>query len=140
MDHKLDEDLEKGKMLQNRNADKFVTPKPNLTIQFPELPTKEKWEKLHKTLEGMLDLDKVVVVTGFGEVGPFGNAKTRWEMEAHGEFSLEGCFELAWMMGLIRYDREKCTWVDTKTQQAVPSHEVKNVYEETLLAHRCSID
>ncbi|KAJ2893880.1 fatty acid synthase alpha subunit Lsd1, partial [Coemansia aciculifera] len=46
-------------------------------------------------LQGMVNLDKVVVVTGYGEVGPFGNAETRWEMEAYGEFSLEGCIELA---------------------------------------------
>ncbi|KAJ2347619.1 fatty acid synthase alpha subunit Lsd1, partial [Coemansia sp. RSA 2671] len=41
-------------------------------------------------LQGMVNLDKVVVVTGYGEVGPHGNAETRWEMEAYGEFSLEG--------------------------------------------------
>ena len=44
----------------------------------------------------------MVVVFGFGELGPYGNARTRWEIESYGEFSLEGCVELAWMCGLIR--------------------------------------
>ena len=28
-----------------------------------------------------------------GEVGPWGNSRTRWQMEAEGEFSLEGCIQ-----------------------------------------------
>lgn len=134
MDNKLDEELERGKLTFSEKKN-LVTPKPNVTIEFPELPSKEKWEKLTKTLGGMLDLEKVIVITGFGEVGPYGNARTRWEIEAYGEFSLEGCIELAWMMGLIQYDTEKCGWVDSKTKQVVPSHEIKSIYEETLLNH-----
>lgn len=78
-----------------------VTPKANIAVQFPELPTKERLKQL-SGIRGMVDLEKVVVVTGFGEVGPYGNARTRWEMECYGEFSMEGCIELAWMMTLIK--------------------------------------
>lgn len=85
----------------------------------------------------MLDLDKVIVVVGFGEVGPFGSARTRWEMEAYGEFSLEGCIELAWSMGLIKYqkDAQWTGWIDAKTKEKVRDHLVKSKYEETLLRH-----
>ncbi|KAJ2811743.1 fatty acid synthase alpha subunit Lsd1, partial [Coemansia furcata] len=94
-------------------------------------------------LQGMVNLDKVVVVTGYGEVGPHGNAETRWEMEAYGEFSLEGCIELAWIMGLIRHYNGalKSTgamyvgWVDAKTEEPIRDIDVKPRYEEYILAH-----
>ncbi|KAG1689704.1 hypothetical protein DVH05_002061 [Phytophthora capsici] len=84
-------------------------------------------------LRGMLDLRQVVVVAGFGEVSPWGNARTRWEMESYGEFSLEGCVELAWLTGRILFD--KGNWVDAKTKEVVPDHEVKARYEEDILEH-----
>ncbi|KAJ2641936.1 fatty acid synthase alpha subunit Lsd1, partial [Coemansia sp. RSA 1694] len=94
-------------------------------------------------LQGMVNLDKVVVVTGYGEVGPHGNAETRWEMEAYGEFSLEGCIELAWAMGLIKHYNGalKATgamyvgWIDAKTEEPVRDVDVKSRYEEFILAH-----
>ncbi|KAJ2035636.1 fatty acid synthase alpha subunit Lsd1 [Coemansia sp. S3946] len=94
-------------------------------------------------LQGMVNLDKVVVVTGYGEVGPHGNAETRWEMEAYGEFSLEGCIELAWIMGLIKHSKGplKSTgamyvgWVDAKTEEPIRDIDVKPRYEEYILAH-----
>ncbi|KAJ2815084.1 fatty acid synthase alpha subunit Lsd1, partial [Coemansia furcata] len=68
-------------------------------------PASRHYDQLRhlRHLQGMVNLDNVVVVTGYGEVGPHGNSETRWEMEAYGEFSLEGCIELAWIMGLIRH-------------------------------------
>ncbi|KAF8816257.1 hypothetical protein BYT27DRAFT_7208450 [Phlegmacium glaucopus] len=33
-------------------------------------------------LRGLVDLEKVVVITSYGEVGPWGSSRTRWEMEA----------------------------------------------------------
>ncbi|KAJ2821836.1 fatty acid synthase alpha subunit Lsd1, partial [Coemansia furcata] len=94
-------------------------------------------------LQGMVNLDKVVVVTGYGEVGPYGNAETRWEMEAYGEFSLEGCIELAWIMGLIKHFNGmlKTTgamyigWVDAKTEEPIHDVDVKPRFEEYILAH-----
>ncbi|KAJ2487623.1 fatty acid synthase alpha subunit Lsd1 [Coemansia sp. RSA 2050] len=94
-------------------------------------------------LQGMVNLDKVIVVTGYGEVGPHGNAETRWEMEAYGEFSLEGCIELAWIMGLIKHFNSplKATgaayvgWVDAKTEEPIRDVDIKPRYEEYILAH-----
>ncbi|KAJ1940459.1 fatty acid synthase alpha subunit Lsd1, partial [Linderina macrospora] len=91
----------------------------------------------------MVDLDKVVVVTGYGEVGLFGNAELRWEMEAFGEFSLEGCIELAWIMGLIRHFNGKLKstgkiytgWVDAKSEEPVRDMDVKSKYEKHILEH-----
>ncbi|KAI0483302.1 fatty acid synthase subunit alpha [Xylariaceae sp. FL0804] len=114
----------------------------NIKFDFPVLPD---WEKeiqpLHSNLEGMVDLDKVVVVTGFAEVGPWGNSRTRWEMEAYGEFSLEGCVEMAWVMGLIRNHnglikgQPYSGWVDAKTGDPVEDKDIKPKYEKYILEH-----
>ncbi|KAJ2640070.1 fatty acid synthase alpha subunit Lsd1, partial [Coemansia sp. RSA 1694] len=108
-------------------------------------PAPRQYEQLEhlRHLQGMVNLDKVVVITGYGEVGPHGNAETRWEMEAYGEFSIEGCIELAWVMGLIKHYNGalKATgamyvgWVDAKTEEPVRDIDVKSRYEEFILAH-----
>ncbi|KAG8530146.1 uncharacterized protein KY384_005629 [Bacidia gigantensis] len=119
-----------------------VEPRANIKYQFPELPDwKKDIEPLNENLKGMVDLDKVVVITGFSEVGPWGNARTRWEMEAHGKFSLEGCVEMAWMMGLIRNHngplkgKSYSGWVDAKTGDPVDDKDVKAKYEKHVLDH-----
>ncbi|TMW63542.1 hypothetical protein Poli38472_002483 [Pythium oligandrum] len=84
-------------------------------------------------LQGMINLREVVVVAGFGEVGPWGSARTRWEMESFGEFSLEGCIELAWLTGRIIY--QDGNWVDAKTKEIVPEHDIKSRYEYEILEH-----
>ncbi|KAJ2879235.1 fatty acid synthase alpha subunit Lsd1, partial [Coemansia asiatica] len=94
-------------------------------------------------LYGMLNLDKVIVVTGYGKVGPYGNAETCWEMEAFGKFSVEGCIELAWIMGLIKHfngvhpatGKHYIGWVDAKTNEPVVDMHIKPRYEEYILAH-----
>ncbi|KAJ1727024.1 fatty acid synthase alpha subunit Lsd1, partial [Coemansia biformis] len=53
---------------------------------FPAARDYDSLAHLHD-LQGMVNLDKVVVVTGYGEVSPHGNAATRWEVEAYGELS-----------------------------------------------------
>ncbi|KAJ2743841.1 fatty acid synthase alpha subunit Lsd1, partial [Coemansia pectinata] len=108
-------------------------------------PAPRHYEQLQhlRHLQDMVNLDKVVVVTGYGEVGSYGNAETRWEMEAYGEFSLEGCIELAWTMGLIKHFNGtlKATgtmyvgWVDAKTEKPIRDIDVKPRYEEYILAH-----
>ncbi|KAJ2908892.1 fatty acid synthase alpha subunit Lsd1, partial [Coemansia aciculifera] len=116
-----------------------------LTKPKHHFPVPRHYEQLEhlRYLQGMVNLDKVVVVTGYGEVSPYGNAETRWEMEAYGEFSLEGCIELAWIMGLIKHFNGvlKSTgamyvgWVDAKTEEPVRDTDVKARYEEYILAH-----
>jgi len=119
-----------------------VEPRANITFEFPRLPRwKEDIEPLNANLKGMVDLDKVVVVTGFSEVGPWGNSRTRWEMEAYGEFSLEGCVEMAWMMGLIKNHngplkgKSYSGWVDAKTNEPIDDRDVKAKYEKQILEH-----
>jgi 3-oxoacyl-ACP reductase-like protein len=89
-------------------------------------------------MKGMVDLECVVVVAGFAEVGRWGNSRTRWEMEAFGEFSLEGCIEMAWIMGLIKNFNERLKdgisysgWVDAKTER--PEHSQRIYISHTIL-------
>ena len=119
-----------------------VEPRANIKFEFPELPNWEKdIEPLNANLKGMVDLDKVVVVTGFSEVGPWGNSRTRWEMEAYGKFSLEGCVEMAWIMGLIKNHngplkgKSYSGWVDAKTGDPVDDKDIKAKYEKFILEH-----
>ena len=119
-----------------------IEPRANIKFQFPELPKwKEDIEPLNANLKGMVNLDKVVVVTGFSEIGPWGNSRTRWEMEAYGEFSLEGCIEMAWIMGLIKNHngplkgKSYSGWVDAKTGDPVDDKDVKAKYEKYILEH-----
>lgn len=118
-----------------------VQPKANMKFNFPTLKPYAEIKEKAPELEGMLDLENVIVVTGFAEVGPWGNARTRWEMEAYGEFSLEGTIEMAWIMGLIKYHNGNLKgkpytgWVDAKTQTPVDDKDIKAKYEEQILEH-----
>ncbi|KAF2204996.1 hypothetical protein GQ43DRAFT_477755 [Delitschia confertaspora ATCC 74209] len=119
-----------------------IQPRANLKFDFPNLPDWENDVKpLNGDLKGMVDLEKVVVVTGFAEIGPWGNSRTRWEMEAYGQFSLEGCIEMAWIMGLIKNHngplkgKTYSGWVDAKTGEPVDDKDVKPKYEKYILEH-----
>ncbi|KAK5128279.1 hypothetical protein LTR85_002946 [Meristemomyces frigidus] len=119
-----------------------VDKRANLKFDFPKLPDwKAEVEALNGDLKGMVDLEKVVVVTGFAEVGPWGNSRTRWEMEAYGQFSLEGCVEMAWVMGLIKNHngplkgKSYSGWVDSKTGEPVDDKDIKAKYEKHILEH-----
>ncbi|KAF3767970.1 hypothetical protein M406DRAFT_70070 [Cryphonectria parasitica EP155] len=119
-----------------------IEPRANIKFEFPPLPDwKQDVAPLNANLKGMVDLDKVVVVTGFAEVGPWGNSRTRWEMEAYGQFSLEGCIEMAWIMGLIKNHngpikgKPYSGWVDGKTGEPVDDKDVKAKYEKQIIEH-----
>ncbi|KAJ2160602.1 fatty acid synthase alpha subunit Lsd1, partial [Coemansia sp. RSA 552] len=109
---------------------------------FPAPKSYESLEHLHH-LQDMVNLDKVVVITGYGEVSPHGNAETRWEIEAFGHLSTEGCIELAWIMGLIKHHNGQLSstgeyyvgWVDAKGGEPVKDIDIKMKYEEYMLAH-----
>jgi fatty acid synthase subunit alpha len=119
-----------------------IEPRANIKFEFPNLPDwKKEVEPLNENLKGMVDLEKVVVITGFAEVGPWGNSRTRWEMEAYGKFSLEGCVEMAWIMGLIKNHngpikgKQYSGWVDAKSGEPVEDKDIKAKYEKYILAH-----
>ena len=111
----------------------------NIKFPFPRLPDSSTEIEPLASLKGMVDLDRVVVITGFAEVGPYGNARTRWEMEAHGKFSLEGCIEMAWVMGLIEHrtveSKSYVGWIDKQTGEPIADVEVKDKYEQHILDH-----
>jgi fatty acid synthase subunit alpha len=121
-----------------------ITPRANIKLDFPRLPDyKTDIAPMGKKLERMVDLERVVVVTGFAELGPWGNSRTRWEMEAYGTFSLEGCIEMAWIMGLIKHHNGPIKgregvysgWIDSKTEAPVDDDDVKSRYEKHILEH-----
>ena len=136
-DFKTINGVEAERVLQTIN----VTPRANFKFEYPELEPLESLADVSK-LRGMLDLDKVIVVTGFGEVGPWGSSRTRWEMEARGEFTIEGCIEMAWMMGYIKHFDGRLKdgsfyvgWVDAKSGEPVDDKDVRGLYEKDILAH-----
>ena len=53
----------------------------NFRFKFPSLKATSSLQDLAH-LQGLIDLNQVVVITGFAEVGPWGSSHTRWEMEA----------------------------------------------------------
>lgn len=114
----------------------------HVRLDFPQILDYDRdIAPLGEDLQGMVDLHRTVVVTGFAELGPHGNARTRWEMEANGKFSLEGAIEMAWLMGFIRHfsgtidGQPYSGWVDAKTKKPVADTAVKPTYEEEILAH-----
>lgn len=118
-----------------------VQPRANETYDFPTLKKYEDLKAIAPELEGMLDLERVAVITGFSEVGPWGNARTRWQMESQGEFSIEGAIEMAWIMGLIKHHngplkgKPYSGWIDVKTSEPVDDKDVKAKYESYILDH-----
>jgi fatty acid synthase subunit alpha, fungi type len=118
-----------------------VLPRANFSFDFPSLESAESLAELSK-LQGLIDLEKVVVITGSGEVSPWGSARTRWEMEARGEFTIEGSIEMAWMMGFIKHFDGRLKdgmlyvgWVDSKTGEPIDDKDIKGRYEQDILAH-----
>lgn len=81
------------------------------------------------------DLEKIVVIVGFGEIGPWGSSRTRWQMESKGEFSLEECIEMAWIMGLIKYDIQKNSWTDSKTGESIKDSAIQSKYKKEISSH-----
>lgn len=118
-----------------------VAPRANFSLPFPELKPFDADSELAK-LRGLIDFEKVVVIVGYGEVGPFGSSRTRWEMEAKGSFSIQGTLELAYITGLIKHFDGRLKdgslyvgWVDAKTSEPLDDKDVKAAYEKHILAH-----
>ena len=64
----------------------------------------------------------LVVIVGTGELGPCGTGRTRFELELDGVDSPGVVAELAWLCGLVRYEREgyRGRWIDAPRSDAVP--------------------
>jgi fatty acid synthase subunit beta len=136
-DFKIINGVDAERVLQTVN----VTPRANFKFEFPVLESVESLADLPK-LRGMIDLDKVIVNTGFAEVGPWGSSRTRWEMEVRGDFTLEGWVEMAWIMGYIKHFDGRLKsgtlyvgWVDSKSDEPLDEKDVKVKYEKEILGH-----
>jgi fatty acid synthase subunit alpha, fungi type len=75
-------------------------------------------------------------------VGPYGSTRTRWEAETSGVFSVDGCVELAWVMGLTKYHNgplagkgDYCGWVDAATRAPLTDADVKTKFEAHMVEH-----
>ena len=119
----------------------YVTPRANFKFDFPILPSAESLKNL-SNLRGLIDLDKVIVNTGFAEVGPWGSSRTRWEMEVRGDFTLEGWVEMAWIMGYVKHFDGRLKngslyvgWVESKSGEPVDEKDVKGKFEKDILTH-----
>ena len=82
-----------------------------------------------------LDLDEVVVVVGYGEVGPWGSARTRWAVEAGSPLSVEAALELAWMMGFVRPSDNGSGFVDVDSGRPVNPADAVEGYADRIMAH-----
>lgn len=129
--------VEAERLLQTVN----VLPRANFRFEFPDLEPVESLSDVAQ-LRGLIDLEKVIVVTGFAEVGPWGSSRTRWEMEARGELTIEGCIEMAWMTGYIKHFNGRLKdgalyvgWVDSKSGEPIDDKDIKGRYEKDILAH-----
>ncbi|EXJ85584.1 fatty acid synthase subunit alpha, fungi type [Capronia coronata CBS 617.96] len=127
---------------QPKSVEPQIERQANLEFSFPDLPS---WETevapLAEQLEGMVDLDRVVVIAGFAEVGPWGNARVRWDMEANGRLSTESCIELAWIMGLIKAHsgivdgQPYAGWLDKETGKPITDQGISDKYGKHMLKH-----
>ena len=66
---------------------------PRANFDFPSLEATSSLQDL-SNLQGLIDLDQVVVITGFAEVGPWGSSRTRWEKEARVALRWRGSWDL----------------------------------------------
>lgn len=105
----------------------LIFPRSNMKFEFPDLP---EYDPTYP-YKNSLDLDRVIVVVGFGEIGSWGNQRTRWQMEANGELSLEGIVEMAWMMGLIKFHHGPLPdidfysgWIDSQTRKPLSDKDI----------------
>ncbi|KAL9045183.1 MAG: hypothetical protein Q9214_001740 [Letrouitia sp. 1 TL-2023] len=124
-----------------RGGNKLLADEPlkrsTLRVGYPTLPQWETEIAPLQYLEGMVDLRSVPVIVGFSELGPWGSARTRWEMESKGTFSQDGFLEMAWMMNIIKYfkDENYAGWVDAKTGAKVQDSQVGTLYGRQILEH-----
>ncbi|MFR9751675.1 fatty acid synthase subunit beta domain-containing protein [Nocardia sp. 004] len=85
------------------------------------------------------DLTDMVVIVGAGELGPYGSARTRFEMEVSDELSAAGVLELAWTTGMVTWENDpKPGWYDVESGDYVPEHELAERYHDAVVA-RCGV-
>ena len=123
------------------NKARKVRKRATLEIGFPDLTDYHVATAGLKDLKGMIDLQRVVVVVGYSELGPWGSSRTRWEMEHLGDFTREGYIEMAWIMGLVKHHSGEISgepysgWIDSKSREPIHDDEFKKRYRSDILNH-----
>lgn len=111
----------------------------SLQIPFPRLPDFEKDLLPLERLQEMVDLESTVVVVGYSELGPWGNSRTRWQMESQHKFSQSGFLEMALIMNLIKHSNaptgDYVGWVDAKTGEQIHEYDLEQKYGQRILEH-----
>ncbi|RNE49687.1 type I polyketide synthase [Corynebacterium alimapuense] len=74
-------------------------------------------------------LEDMIVIVGAGELGPYGSARTRFDAELSGDLTAAGVIELAWSMGLIRWDD---AWVDADDNEIAEEDIYEHFHDEVL--------
>ena len=136
-DYKIIHGVEAERLLQTVD----VLPRANFRFDFSGLESATSLQDLSQ-LRGLIDLENVVVITCFAEVGPWGSSRTRWEMEVRGESTIEGAIEMAWIMGFIKHfgghlkdGSVYVGWVDSKSNGPIDDKDIRAKYEKEILAH-----
>ena len=112
-----------------------------LNLGFPELPEYTSVTRGLPDLEGMLDLDQVVVVVGYSELSPWGSTRSRWDMESTNTLTTESYIEMAWMMGLVKHFEGNLSgeayagWIDAQTKEPVHDSDFQQRYGKTIMNH-----
>ncbi len=76
--------------------------------------------------------EDLVVVVGAGELGPYGSARTRFEMEVHDELSAAGVLELAWSTGLVAFEAPG-GWYDVASGEPVDEADIAERYHDAVV-------
>ncbi|MFI5778916.1 fatty acid synthase subunit beta domain-containing protein [Nocardia sp. NPDC051570] len=85
------------------------------------------------------DLDDMVVIVGAGELGPYGSARTRFEVEVEDRLSAAGVLELAWTTGMVTWENDpKPGWYDAETGDYVDESELAERYHDAIV-ERCGV-
>ncbi|GAB20623.1 fatty-acid synthase I [Gordonia effusa NBRC 100432] len=83
--------------------------------------------------------EDLVVIVGAGELGPYGSARTRFEMEVDEKLSAAGVLELAWNTGLVTWESTpKPGWYDVESGDPVAEADIADRYHDEVVA-RCGI-
>ncbi|KAL4865131.1 Sterigmatocystin biosynthesis fatty acid synthase subunit alpha [Aspergillus spectabilis] len=116
-----------------------VQPRVSLGVGFPKLPDFDsEVQPLQHHLSPELVASDAVVVVGFAELGPWGSARVRWEMESLGQLSPAGYVEMAWLINLIRHvdksgpNGHYVGWVDAETAKPVADAEIPQRYGDII--------
>lgn len=120
--------------------DVYVNPngcRQHLKIDFPLLPDLHDLQPLSH-MNGMADLESTVVVVGFSELGPWGSARTRWQMEAYQQLSSSGYVEMACIMGLIKRNGkatnpDQIGWIDAKAGDKLSDEQISQRFGKYIM-------